>query len=71
MPDYSLEILDGETSFAHFVTEGSNVVEMVIPPGSVVAEVYVTPPDTKYQIGGTNPTLNPNILVWFDTQGAQ
>lgn len=39
-------------------------------PGHDIVEVYETPPDTHYQVGGSNPTANPNILVWYDTQGA-
>lgn len=59
----------------HYVVEifpGSEaeVLEVVNLPGHDIVEVYETPPDTHYQIGGSDPVANPSILVWYDTQGA-
>jgi hypothetical protein len=48
----------------------SEEIELLIGAKELLIEVHEPLPDTSVQIGGADPTDNPNILVWYDTQGA-
>ena len=68
---YYVETLDDEQVFSVEPQMEGQPIEVLVPPGSNILEVFTTPPDTHYQIGGSNPAANPAILVWYDTEGAR
>lgn len=54
------------------------IVEMIVDEVAIplpatyddsALEIYVTPPDTHYKIGGADPVADPNILVWYQIPG--
>lgn len=45
-------------------------IEVLIPPGSKILEVFQQSTIPYEKFGGTIPT-DPAILVWYDTQGAR
>lgn len=68
---YSVEMLVDEEVFEVAPQMEGQPIEVLIPPGSKILEVFTSAPATHEQIGGTSPVSNPAILVWYDTQGAR
>lgn len=59
MSDYFVEIVVGDSVQLSTTATDTTILEFGGGP--------IQPP---WQIGGTDPTSNPSVLVWFDTQGA-
>lgn len=70
MPDYFLETLGGEKAIELGSAEDGAALETSELLGPIQLEVADGPVLPPWQIGGTDPTANPAVLVWFDTQGA-
>lgn len=76
--DYVLEALIDEQAVALEPAVGVTGLEVAIEevssvknvPGSVAMEPANGPIQPPWQIAGSDPTANPAVLVWFDTQGA-
>lgn len=72
-----VEMLVGEKAEAITAGTDGNVLEIAIDevsvvrnvPGSVVLEIHEDIPDTHYKLGGTDPTADQSVLVWYDTLG--
>lgn len=75
---YFVEAVTGERAVALPSVNDELGTELVIEEtvsvsevgGSVSLEFIDGPPQMPFKIGGTDPTADPTVLVWFDTQGA-
>ena len=69
MAEYLLEILAGDRAITLEPVADDTGVQLSPLKQSLALEVggFFQMP---WQIGGPDPTSNPAVLVWFDTQGA-
>lgn len=66
--DVIVEILAGDRAIALPAVYNDTNLEVLVPPPTEV-EVHHQLPDTHYKLGGTDPTADPTVLVWYDTLG--
>lgn len=74
MPDYTVEMLVGEEAFSLGTTSDGTGIEIAVEPVSTIKNTLPDssvievegPPQVPWQIGGSDPTSNPAVLVWFD-----
>lgn len=64
MQDVIVEVVNGESSYLLPPVADTTALEVYVDPPMQV-EVPTQLPDTHYKIGGTDPTADPSILVWY------
>lgn len=69
MQDVIVEIIEGDVAYALPPVDDTTAVEVYVDQ-PVAVDVFTQLPDTHYKIGGTDPTADPSVLVWYDIEGA-